>query len=431
MNINSLKARLLQKKTLSVCILVVTGIIVAVVLLGQEKVKPDKGPDNVAYNFSNDIDRHGFEWDFSNRVEKQSKEIAQLQEKVEAKDGAAVAVNDALELANVQNKELEQRLEVLEEKLYAQSSKQYKNPRLRNAGTSAGFNDETNSLNTNIPDDDISFDNPRDTLPQSFDDEHKFTVHKFALEVGHTKKFNNIANTIPSNSFIKAKLANGVDVSASQSSQQNPKPVLLTITGFGNLPNGHKLRTLKQCRLHATAWGDMSSERVYLSPDLMTCIADNGDIIETSIQGYVASEDGAAGIRGRMIMRDGELVRSALIAGTLSGLGNSFASTQGTNSISPLGATTTYSTTDMLKAGAGKGIGNGLDMLAKYKIKQAENLQPIIQINGGREVDIVFYTSSTVGVVSGNPMPKGALSNSNNELMNVLSKINQIPGEQD
>jgi len=413
MNINSLKARLLQKKTLSVCILVVAGIIMAVVLLGQEKAKPDKGADNVAYNFSNDIDRHGFEWDFSNRVEKQSKDIAQLQEKVEAKDGASVAVSDALELANVQNKELEQRLEVLEEKLYAQSSKQYKNP-----------------LNTNIPDDEISFDNPRDTLPQSFDDEHKFTVHKFALEVGHTKKFNNIANTIPSNSFIKAKLANGVDVSASQSSQQNPKPVLLTITGFGNLPNGHKLRTLKQCRLHATAWGDMSSERVYLSPDLMTCIADNGDIIETSVQGYVASEDGAAGIRGRMIMRDGELVRSALIAGTLSGLGNSFASTQGTNSISPLGATTTYSSTDMLKAGAGKGIGNGLDMLAKYKIKQAENLQPIIQINGGREVDIVFYTSSTVGVVSGNPMPKGAQGNSNNELMNVLSKINQIPGDE-
>ena len=405
--------RLLQKKTLSICILVVAGIIVAVVLLGIDAPKPDKGPDNVAYNFSNDIDRHGFEWDFSNRVDKQSKDIAQLQEKIESKDGAAVAVSDALELANVQKLALEQRLEVLEEKLYAQSSKQHKNP-----------------LNTNIPDDEISFDNPRDTLPQSFDDEHKFTVHKFALEVGHTKKFNNIANTIPSNSFIKAKLANGVDVSASQSSQQNPKPVLLTITGFGNLPNGHKLRTLKQCRLHATAWGDMSSERVYLSPDLMTCIADNGDIIETSIQGYVASEDGATGIRGRMIMRDGELVRSALIAGTLSGLGNSFASTQGTNSISPLGATTTYSTTDMLKAGAGKGIGNGLDMLAKYKIKQAENLQPIIQINGGREVDIVFYTSSTVGVVNGNPMLKGVPGNSNNELMNVLSKINQIPGDE-
>lgn len=430
MSINSLKAQLLQKKVLGVCVFVVVGVIVAAVILGHEKAKPNVLSDNVAYSFSNDIDRHGFEWDFSNRVEKQSKEIAQLQEKVDSKDVAVVAVNDALEVANVQTVELEQRLESLEEKLYSNPDKQHKTAYQSNGATNAGYNDASNARGVDLPNDEVSFGNPSDTLPMSFEDDNKFTVHKFALEVVRENKFNNISSTIPSNSFIRARLANGVDVSASQSSQQNPKPVLLTITGWGNLPNGHKIRTLKQCRLHATAWGDMSSERVYLSPDLMTCIAPNGDIIETSIQGYVASEDGAAGIRGRMVLRDGELVRSALIAGTLSGLGNSFAETQGTNSISPLGSTTTYATGAILKAGIGQGVGNGLDMLAKYKIKQAENLQPIIQINGGREVDIVFYTSSTVGVVSGNPMPKATNNNSNNELMNVLSKINQIPGDE-
>lgn len=424
MNINSLKARLLQKKVLAVCIVIVASIVVAAMFMGQEKPSPIKSADNIAYDFSKDIDRHGFEWDFSNRVEKQSKDIAQLQEKVESKDNVAVALNDALDEANAQNKELEQRLEALEEKLYAQASKQYKNVQPKNNVSNAAFNDAL------LPEDNISFDNPVDTLPLNAIDDNRFTVHKFELETVNASKHRNIANTIPSNSFIKAKLANGVDVSASQSSQQNPKPVLLTITGWGNLPNGHKLRGLKQCRLHATAWGDMSSERVYLSPDLMTCIAENGDIIETSVQGYVASEDGAAGVRGRMVLRDGDLVRSAIIAGTLSGLGEAFAATQGTNSISPLGSTTTYSPGDVLKVGAGKGVGNGLDMLAKYKIKQAENLQPIIQINGGREVDIVFYTSATIGVVSGNPMPKSAGGNSNNELMNVLSKINQIPGDE-
>lgn len=429
MNIDSLKAKVIQKKVLTCCVVLV-GVVVALVLtLGKEAPKPKNIDDNVAYDFSKDIDRHGFEWDFSNRVEKQSKDIAQLQEKVDSKEDSAQVLNDALEVANMQNQELAQRVETLEEKLYAYSSKQYKRPNQTQSNATNAYAD-ANKQYSDLPEDEISFDNPRDTLAVSYEDENKFTVHKFALEKVSANKFNNISSTIPSNSFIRARLANGVDVSASQSSQQNPKPVLLTITGWGNLPNGHKIRTLKQCRLHATAWGDMSSERVYLSPDLMTCIASNGDIIETSVQGYVASEDGAAGIRGRMILRDGELVRSALIAGTLSGLGNSFAATQGTNSISPLGTTTTYTTTDILKAGAGKGIGNGLDMLAKYKIKQAENLQPIIQINGGREVDIVFYTSSEVGVVTGNPMPNSTQSNSNNELMNVLSKINQIPGDE-
>lgn len=427
MSINSLKAKILQKKLLAGCIVVVAGIITMVMFMGSEPTKTVAVSDNIAYDFSKDIDKHSFEWDFTNKVEKQSKDIAQLQEKVEAKNESSAVINDALESANVQNQELTQRLEVLEEKLYAYTTKQYKGAGAK--PSDAALYKDANSGYVDLPEGHISFDNPRDTLPVSFEDDNKITVHNFALESASKHKFGNISNTIPSNSFIRARLANGVDVSASQSSQQNPKPVLLTITGWGNLPNGHKIRTLKQCRLHATAWGDMSSERVYLTPDLMTCITKNGDIIETSVQGYVASEDGAAGIRGRMVLRDGELVRSALIAGTLSGLGNSFASTQGTNSISPLGATTTYTTGDILKAGAGKGVGNGLDMLAKYKIKQAENLQPIIQINGGREVDIVFYTSSEVGVTTGNPMPKAASSSANKELMNVLSSINQIPGE--
>jgi len=238
MSINSLKARLLQKKVLGICILIVGVVIAAAAYLGIDAPKPVVVGDNVAYNFSKDIDRHGFEWDFSNRVDKQSKDIEQLKEKVESKTSSELALNDALENAAEQNKELEQRLEVLEEKLYTQSAAPSKGARVRSAAQSANFND------SGLPDDNISFNNPRDTLPLS-DDESRFTVHRFALEPKSASRHRNIATTIPSNSFIKAKLANGVDVSASQSSQQNPKPVLLTITGWGNLPNGHKLRTLK------------------------------------------------------------------------------------------------------------------------------------------------------------------------------------------
>lgn len=427
MNINSLKAKIMQKKLLAFCVVLVASIIGLTLFMGNEPIKSVPDKENIAYDFSKDIDKYGFEWDFSNRVEKQSKDIAQLQEKIESKNEAAAAINEALDVANSQNQEITQRLETLEEKLYAYSTKQYKNAKVRPSNEAVIKND--NLQYQDLPEDQIFSDSQQDLSAIDFENDDKVITHKFALQQVSAHKFRNISNTIPSNSFIRARLANGVDVSASQSSQQNPKPVLLTITGWGNLPNGHKIRTLKQCRLHATAWGDMSSERVYLSPDLMTCIAKNGDIIETSVQGYVASEDGAAGIRGRMVLRDGALVSSALIAGTLSGLGNSFAATQGTNSISPLGATTTYSPGDILKAGVGKGVGSGLDMLAKYKIKQAENLQPIIQINGGREVDVVFYTSSEIGTTSGNPMPKNIQNNSNKELMNALSSINQIPGD--
>jgi hypothetical protein len=163
MNVNSLKARLLQKKVLSSCVVAVAAVIGAAVMLGREKEKPVAVVDNVAYNFSNDIDRHGFEWDFSNRVEKQSKDIALLQEKIESKDDASVAITDALDIANVQNKELEQRLESLEEKLYAQATRG-NNQIAKNSTSGASFDNAANAVNSDYPGDDVTFDNSRDTL---------------------------------------------------------------------------------------------------------------------------------------------------------------------------------------------------------------------------------------------------------------------------
>lgn len=55
MSINSLKARLLQKKVLGICILIVGVVIAAAAYLGIDAPKPVVVGDNVAYNFSKDI----------------------------------------------------------------------------------------------------------------------------------------------------------------------------------------------------------------------------------------------------------------------------------------------------------------------------------------------------------------------------------------
>jgi conjugal transfer pilus assembly protein TraB len=413
---DSFKAKILQKKILVVSIAVVFFITGFSMFFGKEEksVKPVIKDSNIAYNMAKDISPRGFEWDLANRVDKQNKDLEDLQQKIESKEQLEQKISEELENANAQNEDLLARLNALEEKIYTGVSNNVNSP--KHIEPNSEYNGQI-------------FDNGSyPANPGNAEDDKKLVVHKFALDSSGLRR-KNIANTIPSNSFIKARLANGVDISASQTSQQNPKPVLLTITGWGNLPNNHKLKTLKQCRMHATAWGDMSSERVYLSPDLLTCIAPNGDIIETSVQGYVSSEDGAAGIRGRMIMRDTELLTAAVLAGTLSGIGNGFAAAQGSTSSSPLGSTTTYDSKEIVKSGVGKGVGNGFDMLARYKIKQAENLQPIIQINGGREISVVFYRNAELGVVSAEQSPKSAQNNNSKELISALAAINQMGGD--
>jgi conjugal transfer pilus assembly protein TraB len=48
------------------------------------------------------------------------------------------------------------------------------------------------------------------------------------------------------------------------------------------------------------------------------------------------------------------------------------------------------SATEMIKGGAGRGVGNAMEKLSDFYIKRAEQLQPVIEIEPGREIDIVF-----------------------------------------
>lgn len=425
MKLNSFVVKAMQAKVLAITVAIIVGVIGLTLYVGGGNEKPmqKQTTDKIAYDFAKDVDAHGFQWEFSRAIDEHNKEISQLKDNLNEQAQFDKDIESKFGDAQQKSDSIEERLGSIEDTLMALASKQYSKKTSASAQNSS-FSDTDNDMGQTGASDYV--DNAQNGVQDT-----TIALHTFALEPVHDARFSNIANTIPSNSFINATLSNGVDVSASQSSQQNPKPVLLTITGWGNLPNGHKLKTLKECRMHATAWGDMSSERVYMSPDLLTCIDLDGNIIETSVQGYVTGEDGSAGMRGRMVTRDKELVQTAVIAGTLSGIGDAFAATQGTRSISPLGATETYAPSDIAKVGLGKGVGTGLDMLAKYKIKQAEHLHPIIQINGGRQVDIVFYTSSTIGVKRRNIMPsdKGA-NNPSNELIQAISALNQMPGEQ-
>lgn len=431
MKLNSLNIKAMQTKVLATTVAVIASVIGVVLYVGAKDNKPSQSiPSNnsVAYDFSKDVDAHGFQWEFSRAIDEHKKEISELKDSLNEKAQFDKDIEGKFGDVEQKSESIEERLASIEDTLLALASKQYSNKARPAIEQETYFQNTANDMDV-LASDAYSYQAVSQT-GAPVDIAQSIALHTFALEPVVASSISNISNTIPSNSFINATLSNGVDVSASQSSQQNPKPVLLTITGWGNLPNGHKLKTLKECRVHATAWGDMSSERVYMSPDLLTCIDMEGNIIETSVQGYVTGEDGSAGMRGRMVTRDKDLVQTAVIAGTLSGIGEAFASTQGTRSISPLGATETYNTSDIAKVGVGKGVGTGLDMLAKYKIKQAEHLHPIIQINGGRQVDIVFYTSATIGSTNSKIMPSDkSKANPGAELLQAMSALNQIPGD--
>ncbi len=201
---------------------------------------------------------------------------------------------------------------------------------------------------------------------------------------------------IPANSYAQAKLISGVDAGVGMNAESNPRSALLRITGevvsagFG----GKYLKTNKLigCQMSLKAVGDISSEKVYLDGVVMSCAKDSNTFIEIPVKAYVSSV-GKAGVRGEIVSREGDMVLKSFVAGIASGFGNGVSEFSRPQQ-SLLGTGNSLSDNQRVKnlfnGGLGNGLSTGSNSLAEFFIKRAEQYQPVISVNEGAEVNIVF-----------------------------------------
>lgn len=191
---------------------------------------------------------------------------------------------------------------------------------------------------------------------------------------------------IPSGSFSEAVMIEGADANASVTGQQNTSPVVITLIGDVSMPNG-KTYNMDQCRVTGEIWGDISSERGEVRTKNISCIMKNGKHIDMAFDGHVAYQ-GKQGIRGKPVMRNGQIIGYAGAAGLLSGFGEGIKSAA-TPSVG-LGATASVGAGDVFKEGIGGGASKAADTLSQYWIKRAEQYHPVIDIGAGNLVTVVF-----------------------------------------
>ncbi len=208
------------------------------------------------------------------------------------------------------------------------------------------------------------------------------------------KKSLKLGEYIPANSYAQGKLISGVDAGVGMSAEANPRSALLRITGeavsagFG----GKYLKTNKLigCQMSLRAVGDISSEKVYLDGVLMSCAVDANNFIEIPVKAYVSSL-GKTGVRGEIVSREGDMVLKSFVAGIASGFGNGVAQfSQPQQSLLGNTQTDNQKLKSIMNAGLGSGLSNGSNSLAEFFIKRAEQYQPVISVNEGVEVNIVF-----------------------------------------
>lgn len=203
-------------------------------------------------------------------------------------------------------------------------------------------------------------------------------------------------NYLPPNSLARAKVIVGVDASAGVTSQSDPLPVVLRVTGPARsvYQNGRLLTTkIEGCLINGAARGDLSSEKVYVKLQKMTCPQPGGRYAVSEVKGFIAF-GGKTGVRGRVVSREGSLVTQAFLAGLAGGFGRGFSANaqsvfQGTN-ITTNGQRQKLSTGDILEGGFGEGVAQTGDMVSKYLIERAEQYQPVIEMPTGIDVEIVF-----------------------------------------
>lgn len=199
-----------------------------------------------------------------------------------------------------------------------------------------------------------------------------------------------LANYVPAGSYAPGLVLTGAEAKTGTQNAQSPVPVVIKITGPAVGPSDGTRSTqidLTGCRATGSAIGDLSSERVSVRLDSLSCVR-GSDVYEAPIAAYV-SNSGQQGVRGRLYSRAGPAVTNAAIAAALEGFGGAITGT-GTTVIGADGA----GTADILRtapiAAAGGAAQGAASKLADYYIDRAEEIAPVVSLYAGTQVNIVF-----------------------------------------
>ncbi len=211
-----------------------------------------------------------------------------------------------------------------------------------------------------------------------------------------------VSTWLPAGAHAEAVVLAGVDASAGVSSQGDPRPVLLRITGpaWTAAEDGAAMQVdVDGCTVTGAAHGDLSSEKVYVRFRTMTCAGpEPGTVVETDVAGFVAGS-GKTGVRGPVVSREGALVEKAFLAGMVSGVGQGVSQAFQPQAVATGTGATVANTGlgDIGRAGLGAGASSAGQKVADYMIRRAEQYQPVVQLQAGTKVTLVFLEGARIG----------------------------------
>ena len=208
---------------------------------------------------------------------------------------------------------------------------------------------------------------------------------------------------LPAGSFANATLLSGVEALTGGTAQSQPQPIVIRIDHNAFLPNSASFQ-IKGCHVLASVWGDMSSERVYGRLATLTCVDQyNRLVLSEEVEGNLVDSDGKNGVRGVLQDRQGAKLARSLLAGFASGMATAFGTAQSTTAATAFGTTTALSGDAAVRAAGFGGANAATQKLAEFYLKQAESTMPVIAVDAGRKVSVLFTRSKSLKFESTEP----------------------------
>jgi conjugal transfer pilus assembly protein TraB len=258
--------------------------------------------------------------------------------------------------------------------------------------------------------------------------QHQFDSTDFSWQEETEAPRRTTDNYVPTGTFVTAVVTGGADANAGVLGQGDTTPMVFQTLNNGILPNG-KPSKLKDCTITGATYGEISSSRGIVRTHRMSCIFDNKDILDVAVKGTVFNF-GRNGIRGTTILKNGKVVQMAGISGILTGLGEAGKGLSETTSTSALGSTSSVSGQDIGLNLLGNATASVGAKLADYYIGLAEMYHPIVEINPGSVVNIVFLEGFPLDPLEAAEYEQAQAqeqSSQSNQLMEVISNVTQNP----
>jgi len=200
---------------------------------------------------------------------------------------------------------------------------------------------------------------------------------------------------IPRGAIMTGAIITGLDAPTGKGAMRDPIPVLVRIKHEAILPNRYRA-DVKECFLLASGHGDLASERAYLRAVGISCIRNDRKIIDIDVEMYAVGTDGKAGVRGRLVSKQGQVIAKAALAGIAQGFSQALTSNR-YNSYGNQSGGVDYDYA--MQNGTAYGAGSAFDRIAKYYLDLADQIFPVIEIDAGQKISFVMVKGASMGVL--------------------------------